>query len=434
MLAQSLNAAQLTARSPTHSGASVRQCVVRARPAAHEESDEVLRLNEQELDRSAQQGWDPEGLFNDVQRPPRGGLIASRIESRRKAAGAMSPTIALQDQKNHLASLRTALPKAQRRHSTAIVPGPPGGAVPSGPEKEQLAHLLRQEYVPVNLDHPGLRLLHSDPPIFAVHNFISDPECDAFIATADAANLLHPSKIGSGFISSSLDANINTRRTSASLLLDGMVAASNPGFTPPMKAVQAAAWQLTDGGWGWGKAGSMPAPGQYTFESPQLARYESGQHFLSHEDAFPTNVAAANGFQRHGTVLVYLNDVAEGGGTYFEHLDLRVQPRKGMALFFFPAFADGTPDDRALHTAEEALDQKWIMQQWIARGWGGHAPAPPAPHASRPAPDSFGSTAVGQAPPTPPPPGPNLQGVAPGSVNLKRGKKGKKAPQKSRGF
>lgn len=59
------------------------------------------------------------------------------------------------------------------------------------------------------------------------------------------ADLMHPSKIGSGFISSSLDANVNTRRTSASLLLDGMVAASHPGFAPPMKAVQAAAWRLT---------------------------------------------------------------------------------------------------------------------------------------------------------------------------------------------
>ena len=27
----------------------------------------------------------------------------------------------------------------------------------------------------------------------------------------------------------------------------------------------------------------MPRPGQYTFESPQLARYDVGQHFLSHE-------------------------------------------------------------------------------------------------------------------------------------------------------
>jgi hypothetical protein len=27
----------------------------------------------------------------------------------------------------------------------------------------------------------------------------------------------------------------------------------------------------------------MPAPGQYCFESPQLARYNEGQHFLAHE-------------------------------------------------------------------------------------------------------------------------------------------------------
>lgn len=33
----------------------------------------------------------------------------------------------------------------------------------------------------------------------------------------------------------------------------------------------------------WGATGRMPKPGQYTFESPQLARYTEGQHFLSHE-------------------------------------------------------------------------------------------------------------------------------------------------------
>lgn len=36
----------------------------------------------------------------------------------------------------------------------------------------------------------------------------------------------------------------------------------------------------------------------------------------------------------------------QGGATRFEHLNLAVQPRKGMALLFFPSFADGTPDDR----------------------------------------------------------------------------------------
>lgn len=98
MFAQRLSAAKLAVPPPTQSGHAHRLCTVRAHPTGQEESDEVLRLNEQELDRNAQQGWDPEGLFKDVERAPRGGLIASRIESRRKAAGAMSPTIALQDQ------------------------------------------------------------------------------------------------------------------------------------------------------------------------------------------------------------------------------------------------------------------------------------------------------------------------------------------------
>lgn len=51
--------------------------------------------------------------------------------------------------------------------------------------------------------------------------------------------------------------------------------------------------------------------------SCQVARYEQGQHFLSHEDAFPVPLVRANGFQRHATALLYLNtveQVGEGGG------------------------------------------------------------------------------------------------------------------------
>jgi hypothetical protein len=40
-------------------------------------------------------------------------------------------------------------------------------------------------------------------------------------------------------------------------------------------------------------------------------RYLPGQHFLAHEDAFPALLATANGFQRHATLLLYLNDVQQ---------------------------------------------------------------------------------------------------------------------------
>ena len=44
----------------------------------------------------------------------------------------------------------------------------------------------------------------------------------------------------------------------------------------------------------------------------------SGQHFLSHEDAFPPDIAKTKGYQRRATLLVYLNDVAQGGQTKYE--------------------------------------------------------------------------------------------------------------------
>ena len=62
--------------------------------------------------------------------------------------------------------------------------------------------------------------------------------------------------------------------------------------------------------------GRLPAPGQHAYEALQLARYEQGQYFLSHEDGFPPALAAENGFQRAATLLLYLNDVpqvCEGG-------------------------------------------------------------------------------------------------------------------------
>eukprot|EP00983_Pelagomonas_calceolata_P055714 1144265-Pelagomonas_calceolata.AAC.1 len=41
----------------------------------------------------------------------------------------------------------------------------------------------------------------------------------------------------------------------------------------------------------------------------QVACYEPTQHFLSHEDAFPMPLARSNQFNRHATVLIYLNSV-----------------------------------------------------------------------------------------------------------------------------
>uniref|UniRef100_A0A7S4Q9W8 Fe2OG dioxygenase domain-containing protein n=1 Tax=Alexandrium monilatum TaxID=311494 RepID=A0A7S4Q9W8_9DINO len=114
-------------------------------------------------------------------------------------------------------------------------------------------------------------------------------------------------------------------------------------------------------------AQSIPGapPGAITGEYPQVARYERGQHFGEHDDAFPFAHARRTNYQRRATLLVYLNSVAEGGRTSFPRLGLKVRPERGSALLFFPAFADGRPDPRMLHAAEPAVDEKWIAQIWV---------------------------------------------------------------------
>lgn len=53
--------------------------------------------------------------------------------------------------------------------------------------------------------------------------------------------------------------------------------------------------------------------------------------------------------------------LAQGGSTRFEHLGpLSVRPEQGKALLFFPGYADGRPDERTLHTAEDAVRGQFI--------------------------------------------------------------------------
>ena len=93
----------------------------------------------------------------------------------------------------------------------------------------------------------------------------------------------------------------------------------------------------------WGTPGRMPSAGQYCFESPQVAHYQAAQHFLSHEDAFPAELAQQNGFQRHATVLIYLNDVAEVGGA--------PQCAAGCLLRAFSCAASHTAEQQLQHAA-----------------------------------------------------------------------------------
>ena len=61
-----------------------------------------------------------------------------------------------------------------------------------------------------------------------------------------------------------------------------------------------------------------------------LGRYLPGQHF----QAMHTERSSLSTLHRLFAFMTYLNDVEEGGSTYFNHYDLNVQPKKGTTLIW----------------------------------------------------------------------------------------------------
>ena len=61
-----------------------------------------------------------------------------------------------------------------------------------------------------------------------------------------------------------------------------------------------------------------------------LQRYKPGQHFKKiHTERF-----SLDSLHRIFAFMTYLNDVQEGGSTYFSHYDLEIKPSKGLTLIW----------------------------------------------------------------------------------------------------
>lgn len=68
-------------------------------------------------------------------------------------------------------------------------------------------------------------------------------------------------------------------------------------------------------------------------EPLHLVRYKPGQEYRAHVDAVDEHEKESHG-HRLSTVLIYLNDVADGGSTSFTDLNLEVKPATGAAIFW----------------------------------------------------------------------------------------------------
>jgi prolyl 4-hydroxylase len=105
------------------------------------------------------------------------------------------------------------------------------------------------------------------------------------------------------------------------------------------------------------------------FEGITVIRYLPGEDFKRHPDYFAGPGAAKQsekGGNRIATVIMYLNDVEDGGDTDFPWLKVWITPKKGNILFF--DYSDPDPFIKRLteHVGKPVVKgEKWIATIWV---------------------------------------------------------------------
>lgn len=107
-------------------------------------------------------------------------------------------------------------------------------------------------------------------------------------------------------------------------------------------------------------------------EGLQVLQYVPGTEYKPHYDYFEpgepgTPAILKRGGQRVATVVMYLNEPAQGGGTTFPNAFLQVSPKRGNAVFF--SYERPHPSTRTLHGGAPVIaGEKWIATKWLREG------------------------------------------------------------------
>ena len=177
-----------------------------------------------------------------------------------------------------------------------------------------------------------------EPLVVVLGSVLDDEECEALIQLSK--DLLQRSKIGS-------TKEVSDIRTSSGAFLTDV---NNHILARVEKRVSAI----------------MGIPIEHG-EGLHILNYKPGQEYKEHLDYFaPTSKAAKN--NRISTLVLYLNDVEEGGTTFFPKLNLTVCPQKGMAVYFEYFYNDPILNELTLHAGAPVVKgEKWIATQWMRR-------------------------------------------------------------------
>ena len=177
-----------------------------------------------------------------------------------------------------------------------------------------------------------------EPLIVILGNVLSNEECDELIRLSK--DKMKRSKIGT-------TREINELRTSSSTFLEER---ENEIITRVEKRVSTI----------------MNIPIEHG-EGLQILQYTPGQEYKAHKDFFSTTSHGTNN-NRISTLVMYLNDVEQGGETYFPKLNFSVTPKKGMAVYFEYFYTDQHLNDLTLHGGAPVITgEKWVATQWMRK-------------------------------------------------------------------
>jgi prolyl 4-hydroxylase len=101
-------------------------------------------------------------------------------------------------------------------------------------------------------------------------------------------------------------------------------------------------------------------------ENLQLVYYPIGGYFKPHHDATKNTDVDTIVKSREYTLLIYLNDVEEGGETVFPYLNLEIKPKKGKGILFRTLDDNDRIIEESLHGGKPVIKgEKWICNKWI---------------------------------------------------------------------
>jgi prolyl 4-hydroxylase len=194
---------------------------------------------------------------------------------------------------------------------------------------------------PLLATQPGIqRFPRPELELFILRDFLSGYDCTSLIERIDAKR--RPSTIAD-------DLGYEAFRTSETCDLDG-----NDPFIAALDAKLAAV------------SGLDPAHG----EPLQGQRYAVGQEFKAHTDYFePTGhdyeTYCGRSGNRTWTLMIYLNDVRDGGATRFVQVDKMMKPERGKLLAWNNRTPDGGTNSWTLHHGMKVrAGTKYVITKW----------------------------------------------------------------------